>query len=148
MQFSGLKPRNQTEAAGAAAYDDNALVINFATAALPGRQAALQESLSEAVEATAKKIDPRTLIGRQGKDEISGSQVKRLTKDMKANGYDTNHSIEVANVDGKLIILDGHHRAQAAVRAGIKDVPVNVNQPTKQQADQLIKEAAEARVRY
>ncbi|MEO3878127.1 RHS repeat-associated core domain-containing protein [Rheinheimera fenheensis] len=144
----GLRPRNVTEAAGAAAYDDNALVINLATAFILGRQAALQKNFSEVVEATAKNIDPRILIGRQGKDEMSGSQVKRLTKDMKVNGYDANHPIEVANVDGKLIILDGHHRAQAAVRAGIKSIPVNVNQPTKQQADQLIKEAAEARARY
>ena len=53
----GLRPRNATEAAGAAAYDDNALVINLATAALPGRQAALQKSLSEAVDDVTSRVD-------------------------------------------------------------------------------------------
>ncbi len=79
---------------------------------------------------------------------MSGSQVKRLTKDMKANGYDANQPIDAANVDGKLIILDGHHRAQAASKAGIKDVPVNVHSVTREQAHQLMREAAEARARY
>ncbi|WP_157836409.1 MULTISPECIES: ParB/RepB/Spo0J family partition protein [Xanthomonas] len=71
--------------------------------------------------------------------------MKRLTKDMKANGYDVNNPIDVANVDGKLIIIDGHHRALAAPRAGIKEVPVNVHGVTREQADQLMREAAEAR---
>ncbi|PMZ04372.1 hypothetical protein C1Y08_09870 [Pseudomonas sp. FW306-02-F02-AA] len=66
----------------------------------------------------------------------------------KANGYDENYPIDAANVDGKLIILDGHHRAEAASKAGIKDVPVNVHSVTKEEADQLMREAAEARVRY
>ncbi|WP_431035964.1 ParB N-terminal domain-containing protein [Pseudomonas yamanorum] len=81
------------------------------------------------------------------RDEISGSQVKRFTKDMKANEYDENYPIDAANVDGKLIILDDH-RAEAASKAGIKDVPVNVHSVTKEEADQLMREAAEARVRY
>lgn len=53
----GLRPQNATEAAGAAAYDDNALVINLATAALPGRQAALQRSLSEVVDDVTSRVD-------------------------------------------------------------------------------------------
>jgi RHS repeat-associated protein len=39
-------------------------------------------------------------------------------------------------VDGKLIILDGHHRTQAAAKAGIKDVPINVYDVTREQANQ------------
>ncbi len=78
---------------------------------------------------------------------MSGSQVNRLAKDMKANGYDESYPIDAASVDGKLIILDGHHRAQAASKAGIRDVPVNVYSVTREQADQLMQEAAEARTR-
>ncbi|WP_223670520.1 hemagglutinin repeat-containing protein, partial [Xanthomonas citri] len=96
-------------------------------------------------EIITRNVDPKILIGRQGRDEISGSQVKRYTKDMKANGYDVNHPIDVAKVDGKLIIIDGHHRALAAPRAGIKEVPVNVHNVTREEADQLMREAAEAR---
>ncbi|WP_237046087.1 RHS repeat-associated core domain-containing protein [Aquipseudomonas alcaligenes] len=101
----------------------------------------------DAVKVT-KSVDPKFLIGRQGRDEISGSQVKRLAKDMKANGYDANHPIDAANVDGKLVILDGHHRAQAAAKAGIKGVPVNVHNVSREHADQLMREAAESRARY
>jgi RHS repeat-associated protein len=94
----------------------------------------------------AKGVNPKSLIGRQGRDEMSGSKVNRLAKDMKANGYDASHPIDAANVDGKLIILDGHHRAQAAAKAGVREVPVNVHNVSRQQADQLMREAAEARI--
>jgi filamentous hemagglutinin len=47
-----------------------------------------------------------------------------------------------------LFLINGHHRAEAAAKAGIKDVPINVHSVTKEQADQLMREAAEARVRY
>ncbi|MDH0339726.1 ParB/RepB/Spo0J family partition protein [Metapseudomonas otitidis] len=95
-----------------------------------------------------KNADPKFLIGRQGREELSGSQIKRMAKDMKANGYDVSHPIDVANVEGEFIILDGRHRALAAVKAGIKDVPVNVHSVNKEQADQLMREVAESRVRY
>ncbi|YBU96764.1 ParB N-terminal domain-containing protein [Dickeya fangzhongdai] len=82
---------------------------------------------SNSVNATAqvvtKNMDPGTLISRQNKNEMSGSQVKRLVKDMKANGFDVNEPVDVAIVNGKAIIIDGHHRAEAAVKAGIKDIP-------------------------
>ncbi len=66
---------------------------------------------------------------------------------MRENGFDPDKPIEDADVDGKVIILDGHHRTQGAIGAGIREVPVNVNQVTREQADQLLKEAAEARLR-
>jgi len=47
-----------------------------------------------------------------------------------------------------VIIIDGHHRAEAAAKAGIKDVPVRIHDVTTEQGDQLLREAAEARVRY
>ncbi|MGR2855595.1 hypothetical protein FY046_06005 [Erwinia sp. 1181_3] len=79
---------------------------------------------------------------------MSGSQVKRLVKDMKTNGFDVNEPIDAAIVNGKVIIIDGHHRAEAAAKAGIKDVPVRIHDVTTEQGDQLLREAAEARVRY
>jgi filamentous hemagglutinin len=78
---------------------------------------------------------------------MSGSQVKRLKRDMQQRGFDPSKPIDVADVDGRQIILDGHHRARAAAQAGIRDVPVRVNPVTREQADQLLREAAEASMR-
>ncbi|WP_404462519.1 VENN motif pre-toxin domain-containing protein [Providencia rettgeri] len=61
-----------------------------------------------------KNVSPSTLIGRQDNTEMSGSQVKRLVKDMKANGFNKDEPIDVAVVNGKMIIIDGYHRAEAA----------------------------------
>ncbi|WP_368890344.1 VENN motif pre-toxin domain-containing protein [Morganella morganii] len=94
-----------------------------------------------------RNVSPGTLIGRQDNTEMSGSQVKRLVKDMKANGFNKDEPIDVAVVNGKMIIIDGHHRAEAARKAGIKDIPVRINTVTKEQGDQLLREAAEARAR-
>jgi filamentous hemagglutinin len=69
--------------------------------------------------------------------------VKRLKRKMKANGYDESQPIDVADVDGKLIILQGHHRAKAAAQAGLKTVPVRVFKVTQEQADELMRQAAE-----
>ena len=101
----------------------------------------------DAAEGVARSVDPKSLIGRQGREEMSGSQVERLRKDMKANGYDNQHPIDAADVDGKLVILDGHHRAQAAAKAGIQEVPVNVHAVTPDQKSQLLQEVAEVRSR-
>lgn len=90
---------------------------------------------------------PRSLISRQGSDEMTGSQIKRMVKDMKLNGYAGYDPIDVANVNGKLIIIDGHHRAEAAAKAGIRDVPIVVHEVTRQEGEALLQEAAEARVR-
>ncbi|SUB83924.1 Filamentous hemagglutinin [Pragia fontium] len=103
------------------------------------------ENISQIIN---KNADPSTLISRQNRNEMSGSQVKRLVKDMKANGYNADEPVDVAIVNGKMIIIDGHHRAEAAAKAGIKDIPIRVHEVTKEQGDQLLREAAEARVRY
>lgn len=67
---------------------------------------------------------------------------------MKTNGFDVNEPIDADIVNGKVIIIDGHHRAEAAAKAGIKGVPVRIHDVTTEQGDQLLREAAEARVRY
>lgn len=68
-------------------------------------------------------ISPFDLVGRQTKDEMTGSNIKRIAKNMKQNGW-VGDPIEVFVVDGKTIILDGHHRVAAAKQAGLKTVPI------------------------
>ncbi|MCX8619152.1 ParB-like nuclease domain-containing protein, partial [Gilliamella sp. B2923] len=99
-------------------------------------------------EHAIKNVNPKSLISRQNSNEMSGSDIKRLVKDMKTNGFDTTQPIDVAIVNGKMIIIDGHHRAAAAVKAGIKDIPIRINKVTEAQGNQLLLEAAEARSRY
>lgn len=129
----------------------NSLAQAFGTSAA-GIAGGVSKAGSNSANATAqvvtKNMDPGTLISRQNKNEMSGSQVKRLVKDMKENGFDANEPVDVAIVNGKAIIIDGHHRAEAAAKAGIKDIPVRIHEVTKEQGDQLLREAAEARVRY
>nr|WP_254608576.1 ParB N-terminal domain-containing protein [Burkholderia lata] len=61
-------------------------------------------------------------------------------------GYGTFPPIEAADVgDGQLVIVDGHHRAEAAIKAGIPEVPVNVTTVSPEVAEQLKDEAAMAK---
>jgi RHS repeat-associated protein len=91
--------------------------------------------------------NPQALISRQGPSEMTGNKVKRYTSAMKAqDGYGTFPPIEAADVgDGKLVIIDGHHRAEAARKAGVREVPVNVNAVSHEDAAKLKDEAAMAR---
>lgn len=72
--------------------------------------------------------DPKNLIPTQAKSEMTGSQVKRLTKDMKQNGFDLNKPVDVWRNphSGRLEIQDGHHRTEAAIKAGLDQIPVQV----------------------
>ena len=97
---------------------------------------------SGVASAISKSVSPASLLGRQGRDEMTQSTIRGLTNSMRQGGY-KGDPIEVAIVNGKMIIIDGHHRAAAASKAGLKEVPVNVNQVTREQADQLLREAAE-----
>ncbi len=89
-------------------------------------------------------VNPKSLVSRQGPSEMTSNKVKRLTKDMQQYGFDPAHPIEVANVNGQQIIIDGHHRAAAAARAGVTEVPVTVTPVTPERAAQLAREAADA----
>ena len=76
------------------------------------------------------QTSPKNLISQQTKNEMSGSQVKRLTKDMKVNGFDQSKPISgVVNGNGRIVISDGHHRTESAIKAGIEKVPVEVYKP-------------------
>lgn len=72
--------------------------------------------------------NPGNLVSTQSKSEMSGSQVKRLAKDMVKNGFDPNHPVDVWRnpSTGRLEIQDGHHRATAAIKAGIEKIPVDI----------------------
>ena len=100
----------------------------------------------KAIDGVVKsEVAPQTLLSRQSSSEMTGSQVKRLAKDMKANGFDATKPIQVANADGKSVILDGHHRTAAAIKAGIKKVPIETRTVTKVEADKLLNQVAESR---
>ena len=48
------------------------------------------------------------------------------------------------SVDGKLIIRDGHHRAEAAIREKLTNVPVRIYQAAFEEETQYLIDAAEA----
>ncbi|WP_024679772.1 ParB/RepB/Spo0J family partition protein [Pseudomonas syringae] len=85
---------------------------------------------TEIVEDLDPKViqeDPRNLISTQTKSEMSGSQIKRIAKDMEKNGFDPNKPVDVwRNSRGRLEIQDGHHRTEAAKKAGLDKIPVRI----------------------
>ncbi|MFS8465527.1 ParB N-terminal domain-containing protein [Xanthomonas campestris pv. raphani] len=88
-----------------------------------------KEAAKDSAEAVPQliKTNPRNLIPTQSRNEISGSQVNRMAKDMKRNGFDQSKPVDaVRNERGRLEIVDGHHRTEAARKAAIDEIPVNV----------------------
>jgi intein/homing endonuclease len=75
------------------------------------------------------------LRGRQMPIEFMGNKIKKYKRQMPSQGgYGNFLPIQVAIVDGKKIIIDGHHRARAAGAAGIKFVPVRIVEVTPEKA--------------
>jgi ParB-like chromosome segregation protein Spo0J len=74
--------------------------------------------------------DPKQLISRQTQKEMTPNKVKKLRKKIRKNGFDRNQPIEVVDVNGKLIIRDGHHRTEAAIREKLPSVPVRIYKVT------------------
>lgn len=89
-------------------------------------------------------VNPRNLRPIQGPAEMTGSRVKSISRDMRANGYDSKFPIEAVNVDARLIIRNGHHRTDAAIRAGIAEVPMRVVPVSPAVVRQMVLDAAEA----
>lgn len=58
----------------------------------------------------------------------SGRQVTEMAESMKASGWN-GPPIKVVEANGKLYVVDGHHRLAAATQAGIK-VPYQVVEPS------------------
>lgn len=77
---------------------------------------------------------------------MTKSRVGRMAQAMKEGKFDWEAAgpIRVAERNGIRVIIDGHHRAAAAQRAGLFEVPVRVEQVTDEVWDRLILEAAEA----
>ncbi|MBD2773023.1 ParB N-terminal domain-containing protein [Iningainema tapete] len=104
-----------------------------------------QESIQQ-TQPDVEFVNPNTLISRQTPSEMSGSKVKRLRKKIRERGFDAAQPIEVANIDGKLIILDGHHRVVAARQLRLTIVAIRRREVSQEQAEQLLLEAAEAQI--
>lgn len=102
------------------------------------------QSQSSTDASSTTMVSPRELVSRQGPSEMTGNNVKRLTKDMKANGFDPNHPVEYADVDGRKIIIDGHHRTEAARKAGIQKIPAKEQKVSSERGEKLDSEAREA----
>jgi RHS repeat-associated protein len=84
------------------------------------------------VDSPVIQVNPKNLIPQQQRNEMTGSVVRRLEKDMRVNGFDQSQPINtVVREDGRMVISDGHHRAAAAIRAGLDKVPIIVFDPSK-----------------
>lgn len=78
-------------------------------------------------KSTQKMEDPRNLIPTQDRSEMTGSRVKKFAKEMKRDGFDNFKPIDATrNARGRLEIEDGHHRTEAAKKAGLDKIPVNI----------------------
>jgi len=87
------------------------------------------DKLSDGVKTNIEQVNPRNLIPTQTRQEMSGSEVKRLTKDMEKNGFNQSKPIDaMKRPDGRLEIQDGHHRTEAAIKAGLEKVPVRISE--------------------
>jgi hypothetical protein len=119
---------------------------DWSASGVPNGEAPFADAMNHAAEAPTAQIrdvDPRQLVSRQGPDEMDQDAVRVLRQDMEEYGYDTTYPIDAAEVDGQLIIQDGHHRVQAAISAQIPEIPVRVNPVTSAQATKLGQEATQ-----
>lgn len=87
-----------------------------------GASAAGGAAVCAAKEVAQETAKVGELIATHGKT-MSNKQLDKLIKDIRANGI--KEPLTVTSHEGKTYILDGHHRALAAPRAGVADVPVN-----------------------
>ncbi len=74
-----------------------------------------------AAKGAAETVRVGELIATHGKT-MSNKQLDRLVKNIRAEGI--KEPLTVTEHQGKLYILDGHHRALAAPRAGVAEVPI------------------------
>lgn len=62
-----------------------------------------------------KNVDPKNSISRQNSNNISGSDIKRRVKDIKASEFDAPQTIDVAIINGKMISIKDYHTAAEAL---------------------------------
>ena len=107
--------------------DDAIAVVDLATGF--GKEAKdIAVASEKALKPTISMQNPKNLIPTQTKSEMSGSQVKRLTKNMKENGFDESKPVSTWRnpSTGRLEIQDGHHRTAAAIKADLNEIPVEI----------------------
>ena len=90
-------------------------------------------------------VSPSSLIPRQNSRQMSKSRVNSLRKKIQKYDYDAGEPIKVAEVEGKLIIIDGHHRHQASARERLAEVPVEVYKVSPKKQKEYLEDVAEAR---
>lgn len=90
------------------------------------------------------RAKPSELFGTQLKTEFTNSRINTIKKLIKQNGVNSLPPIQVAIVNGRKIILDGHHTARAAVGLKLKDGPIQIQSVSPARAAQLQQQAAEA----
>jgi RHS repeat-associated protein len=95
-----------------------------------------------AAAAGARTVDPRSLRPTHLVD--SQRRVNKIADRIKTDGFDPTQPIETVEIDGELYIKDGHHRTAAAVRVGVKSVPVTVRAPaTLAETAQILQDFSE-----
>ncbi|HBP4587202.1 TPA: hemagglutinin, partial [Pseudomonas aeruginosa] len=96
--------------------------------ALEALEKKFSESTKQELKSKLLQEDPRNLIPTQTKAEMSGSQIKRIVKSIKENGFDQEKPVDVWRnpKTGRLEIQDGHHRTEAAKKAGLDKIPVSL----------------------
>ena len=75
-----------------------------------------------AAKSVTETIRVGELVATHGKT-MSNKQLDKLVKNIRTEGV--KEPLTVTEYQGKLHILDGHHRALAAPRAGVAEVPIN-----------------------
>lgn len=92
---------------------------------LPGASGLAIKAGREAADATKNSIQTEKiadLIPTHGRT-MSNNQFKKFITQLKSEGIRS--PLTVTKHQGEMYILDGHHRALAAPRAGISEAPVN-----------------------
>jgi hypothetical protein len=129
-------------AAAETASSENAVVVN-STREVVSERKVVEEAMKKCpCPEGAENVKLSELISRQGPSEMSVGKIRRYTKDMRKNGYGEYPPVEYVSVDGKKIIDNGHHRVEAAKKAGLSEIPAKEVDPTK--GTNYLKEAQEA----
>lgn len=117
--------------------------LDVAMSVLPGRLPKGSKS-SKNSKASANSTSSRILSDVDPHDLVrthpiggssSSKKVDALSTDMRSNGFQREQPVNVVKIDGKMYIVDGHHRAAAARRTNTKvDVRVLSENEMKQQS--------------
>lgn len=54
--------------------------------------------------------------------------LQKIVERMQADGYDNSQPLQLWKTNGKLILIDGHHRREAAIKLNIYEVPCYIHE--------------------